>query len=213
MKMELEEYKNLSISEILKLLREDNGYTQGDVAHGTHIVRGTYAQYEIGRREPTLDTLKTIADFYKVPPAIFFGRSIPPFMQGIRIPILKSITPDTTIDVPENIEGYIEISPSLAAQGEYFAFKIKELSMYPYYLNGDTLIVRKQITAEDGNIVVIAVGKSPAVIRKIQMQPNGIALLAFNSMAATSHSYSNREVETLPLKIIGVVVESNRKEK
>ncbi len=213
MRLELEEYKGLSVAEILKLLREDNDYTQDDVAHGTHIVRGTYTHYELGKRQPDLDKLKTIADFYHVPPAIFFGRSIPPFMQGIKIPVLKKIIPDTPLDAPENIEGYEEISPSLAANGEYFALKIKELSMYPYYLEGDTLIVRKQTTAEQAAMVVVTVGSAEAVIRKIQIQPNGITLAAFNTMVEIPYSYSKREMETLPIKIIGVVAESHRQEK
>lgn len=213
MRLELEEYIGLSVAEILKLLREDSNYTQDNVARGTHIVRGTYTHYELGKRQPDLETLKTIADFYQVPPAIFFGRSIPPFMQGIKIPVLKKIIPDAPLDAPENIESYEEISPSLAANGEYFALKIKELSMYPYYLVGDTVIVRKQTTAQHNAMVLVTVGSADAFIRRIQIQPTGITLVAFNTMAAATCSYSKRVIETLPIKIIGVVVESHRREK
>ena len=212
MKIELEEYKDLSTSQILRLLREDNGYTQWEVASGTHLNRGTYNNYELGKRQPDLDTLKTIADFYQVPPAIFFGRSIPAFIQGIKAPILKKIIPGTPMDAQDNIDGYAEIPATLAATGKHFALKIKEPSMYPYYLKGDTVIVRVQSEAQDSDMVVVTVGSGAAVIRRIQKQTGGITLIAYNQLEYLPRFYSAREITTLPVKVFGVVVESYRKE-
>ena len=212
MKLELEEFKNLSVAEILRMLREDNNYTQGSVAMGVHLQRGTYAQYETGKRQPDLDTLKTIADFYQVPPAIFFGRSIPAFIQGIKVPILKKIVPGIPMDAQDNIDGYAEIPATLAAAGKHFALKIKEPSMYPYYLKGDTVIVHVQSEAQDNDMVVVTAGNDAAVIRRIQKQTGGITLIAYNQLEYLPRFYSAREITTLPVKIIGVVVESYRKE-
>ena len=212
MKLELEEFKNLNVAEILRMLREDNHYTQGTVAMGVHLQRGTYAQYETGKRQPDLDTLKTIADFYQVPPAIFFGRSIPAFMQGIKVPILKKIIPGTPIDAQDNIDGYTEIPAALAATGKHFALKIKEPSMYPYYLKGDTVIVRVQTETQDRDMVVVTIGSDAAVIRRIQKQTGGIALVAYNQLEDLPRFYPAREIASLPVKIIGVVVASYRKE-
>ena len=212
MKIELEEYKDLNASQILRLLREDNGYTQWEVAAGTHLNRGTYTNYELGKRQPDLDTLKTIADFYQVPPAIFFGRSIPAFIQGIKAPILKKIIQGTPMDAQDNIDGYTEIPATLAAMGKHFALKIKEPSMYPYYLKGDTVIVRVQAEAQDSDMVVVTVGSDAAIIRRIQKQAGGITLTAYNQLEYLPRFYSTREITTRPVKIIGVVVESYRKE-
>jgi hypothetical protein len=49
---------------------------------------------------------------------------------------------------------YAEIPATLAATGKHFALKIKEPSMYPYYLKGDTVIVRVQSEAQDSDMVV-----------------------------------------------------------
>ena len=212
MKLELEEFKNLSVAEILRMLREDNNYTQGSVAMSVHLQRGPYAQYETGKRQPDLNTLKTIADFYQVPPAIFFGRSIPAFIQGIKAPILKKIIPGTPMDAQDNIDGYAEIPATLATKGKHFALKINEPSMYPYYLKGDTVIVRVQAEAQDSDMVVVTVGSNPAIIRRIQKQTGGITLTAYNQLEYLPRFYSAREMTTLPVKVIGVVVESYRKE-
>ncbi|MCH3915726.1 MAG: helix-turn-helix transcriptional regulator [Acidaminococcaceae bacterium] len=142
MKIELEEYKDLSTSQILRLLREDNGYTQWEVASGTHLNRGTYNNYELGKRQPDLDTLKTIADFYQVPPAIFFGRSIPAFIQGIKAPILKKIIPGTPMDAQDNIDGYTGFNKK--RPHAYLDSKIsliKDISVGPKGIRMDLLCV------------------------------------------------------------------------
>ena len=50
----------------LKELRESKKITQQDMANVLGIARGTYAHYEINRREPDNDTLKKIANYFNV---------------------------------------------------------------------------------------------------------------------------------------------------
>ncbi|KZL93583.1 helix-turn-helix domain-containing protein [Clostridium magnum] len=50
--------------ERLKGLREDKDLTQQEVAEALHIERNTLSGYEIGYREPNLDMLVKIADYF-----------------------------------------------------------------------------------------------------------------------------------------------------
>ena len=50
----------------LKKARKESGYTQEDVSLETKIPRSTLANYEIGRREPDIENLGILADFYNV---------------------------------------------------------------------------------------------------------------------------------------------------
>lgn len=63
------------LSKRLIELRTEKGLTQQDIADKLNIVRSTYAQYEISRREPDLDTLKKIADYFKVSVDWLLGRT------------------------------------------------------------------------------------------------------------------------------------------
>lgn len=50
----------------LKKAREETGFTQREVAKELQISNSTIASYEIGRTEPDIEMLGTLADFYNV---------------------------------------------------------------------------------------------------------------------------------------------------
>ena len=71
------------------------------------------------------------------------------------------------------------------------------------------MIVRLQSEAKDGNMVVVTVGSDAAVIRRIQKQTSGITLVAYNQLEDLPRFYPAREIASLPVKIIGVIISSN----
>lgn len=56
-------------------LRNKIGLTQEEVAARLNIARGTYAHYEIGKRNPDYDTLQNLADFFNVSTDYLLGRT------------------------------------------------------------------------------------------------------------------------------------------
>ena len=50
----------------LKKARDDTGFSQKEVAFETKIDQSTIARYEKGKREPTIEKLGILADFYEV---------------------------------------------------------------------------------------------------------------------------------------------------
>ena len=48
----------------LKDLRKINNYTQADIAKVLHCRQNTYSQYETATRYISIDSLKTLAEFY-----------------------------------------------------------------------------------------------------------------------------------------------------
>lgn len=54
------------LTERLNDLRVENGYMQADLAEALNVSPSAYGYYERGIYEPSLDTLKRIAEFYGV---------------------------------------------------------------------------------------------------------------------------------------------------
>ncbi|MBR2354619.1 MAG: S24 family peptidase, partial [Clostridia bacterium] len=83
-------------------------------------------------------------------------------------------------------------------------------SMEPRMTTGDVVIVRSQPTAETGDIAIILVGDNDATCKKIKMTPEGIMLISLNP-AYEPMFYNNKEIEQLPIRIIGKVIELRAK--
>lgn len=60
---------------VLKELRKSRRLTQAQVAIGIKCSTATYNRYENGFREPSMEVLERIADFYGVSMDYLFGRA------------------------------------------------------------------------------------------------------------------------------------------
>ena len=75
---------------------------------------------------------------------------------------------------------------------------------------GDVVIVRKQDTADTGDTVVVLVNGDSATVKKIKYGPDGITLISTNP-SYDPMFYSKAEVEHLPVRVIGRVMELRAK--
>ena len=67
--------KQSCFGEILADIRIGRGLTQADVAKGAGLSQNTIFAYETGRREPSLGSIKKIADYFGISAAVFFGET------------------------------------------------------------------------------------------------------------------------------------------
>lgn len=66
----------------LRELRELRKITQSDVANQLHISRQSYNFYENGQREPNLEMLIKLSDFYQVSIDYLLGRTDNPLLMN-----------------------------------------------------------------------------------------------------------------------------------
>lgn len=197
--------------ENLRKLRISKGLQQKELAPLLNIKISTYCQYETGKRQPDYDTLKKIADYFEVSTDYLIGREEQTEQRkGIRIPVLGRVAAGIPIEAIEDILDYEEITEDEARLGEYFALKIKGHSMEPTISNGDVVIVIRQSTIENGEIAIVLVDGEEATCKKIKKTPEGVMLIPLNQNYDTMF-YSNKEIEDLPIRILGKVVECRKK--
>lgn len=157
--------------------------------------------------KPHVDTLQKIADYFGIAVRELISDETP--NKGVRIPVFGSVAAGIPIEAITDIEDYEEITEALAATGEFVALKIKGDSMQPMMLEGDTVIVRVQDTIETGEIAVVMVGGSEATCKKVRRTADGVVLIPLNN-AYDPMFYTNAEIESLPVRIFGKVVEMRR---
>ena len=202
----------------LKQLRNERGISQRQLAEFLKVAPSTISMYENGQREPNFEVLESLADFFNVDLNYLLGKTNKTTKiildsessKGIKIPVLGTVPAGIPITAVEDILDYEEIPKSWENQGEFFGLKIKGDSMYPTLENGDVVIVRKQSTADNGDTVIVMVNGDDATCKRYERSDTGIMLIPNNNAYAPAF-YTNKEIETLPLTIIGKVVELRRK--
>ena len=169
----------------------------------------TVRMWELGKSEPDLEMLKKIANFFNVSVDYLLNDGLIT-KRGVKIPVFGNVAAGIPIDAITDIEDYEEITEELAASGEYVALKIKGDSMEPKMSQGDVVIVRVQPTIESGEIAIVIINGDNATCKKVKKTEEGVMLISLNS-AYEPMFYSNKQIEELPIRIFGKVVELRAK--
>lgn len=130
--------------------------------------------------------------------------------SGIKIPVLGRISAGLPLYATEDIIDYEEISEEQNRTGEFFCLQINGSSMEPRMTTGDVVVVRKQKNVENGEIAVVIVNGNDATVKKVKHTEEGLILIPTNPTFETIY-YTSKEVQELPVKIIGKVVELRAK--
>ncbi len=201
----------------IRELRKNRCMTMKELGAIVGLAESTISQYETGKREPDNETLLRLGEFFNTSVDYLLGRETvaggppEPSVPGSKwIPVIGTIPAGTPVEAIEEILDYEEITPQMASQGEHFALKIKGQSMEPKISDGDVVIVRKQDDCENGEIAVVLVNGDEATVKRIKKGPEGLMLIP-NNPAYEPMFYSNAEIESLPVRIIGKVVELRAK--
>lgn len=199
-------------SNIIKELRKKEKYTQAELAAKLSVNQTTVSCWETGKATPPPEMLMTLAQFFGVTVDYLMGNTPTKTekKKGVQVPVLGEVRAGYPMEAVENIIDYEEIDEEMARRGEFFALRIKGDSMEPRFAEGDVVIVRKQETAESGDIVVALVNGDSATIKKLKRHQNGITLVPSNSAYEPMY-YSNEEIMDLPVTILGKVVELRAK--
>ena len=122
------------------------------------------------------------------------------------IPVLGKIAAGTPIEAIQNEVSRITLPETLSENGEHFGLKISGDSMIEAGINdGDTVIVRKTNTADNGQIVVALTDDHEAMLKRIRKKGKVVALESANKKYETKIFGPDR------VKVQGVLVSLYRK--
>lgn len=193
----------------LLTLRKNKGLTQKEIAEHLGISRQAYANYESGNREPDINTLKLLSEYFEVSIDTLLENTSKT-KKGVKIPVYGNVAAGIPLEAITDIEEWEEISEDVAATGEYIALRINGDSMEPRMSRGDVVIVRLQPDVENGDMAIVLINGGEATCKKIQKTPDGILLMSINTAYAPMF-YSNKQIEELPVRFLGKVVELRAK--
>lgn len=193
--------------ERLKILRRKYGLTQAELGEKIGVNQNTISNWESGKRNADFPNLSKLANVLKCTTDYLLEVSDVEKVskKGVRIPVLGYVKAGIPIDRIQEIVDYEEISEDMAKKGDFFGLKVKGDSMEPRIKEGDVVIVRKQPDILSGDVAIVCVGDD-VTIKEVSKSKNGITLVPYNH-AYRVMNFTNSEVRTLPVTVIGKVVE------
>ena len=206
----------MKINDFLKNRRLELGLTMKQVAKAVQVSEGTVSRWESGEIENMRRSkIALYAKVLQVSPDIIIGQTdsvqdAPAPSRGVKIPVLGRVAAGIPIEAIENVIDTEEITAEMARRGEYFGLKVKGTSMQPVICDGDIVIVRKQEDADSDEIVIATVNGDDATCKRLMKYEGGLSLISYNPEFAPM-TFTDKQLEEIPVRIIGRVVEERRK--
>lgn len=201
------------IAKNLKRLLYMSGKTQADVVRDLKIKQSSVSSWMTAKRIPKIDTIDMFCDYLNCTRSDIMEEYTgqPRTVEAVRIPVLGHIAAGIPLEMIEDIIDYEEIPAAMArGGGKFFGLVIQGHSMEPKISDGDVVIIKQQPDVENGEIAIVAVNGTDATCKKVRKHHDGIELVPLNPSYETMF-FSNEEVETLPVTILGRVVELRAK--
>lgn len=184
---------------IIRELRKKAGIQQKELALLIGVSNPTVSEWENGKKDPSGDRLKKLAEYFGVDELAILGKSIPAQVVRIRasaVPIVGEIACGSPITAQQNIEGYADLPEGCHAD---FALRCKGDSMDPTFENGDIVLIRQTPDFQNGQIAAIGI-EGEATLKHIYRQGDQIVCVPEN------HAYAPQVFSAKDITIYGIAV-------
>lgn len=210
----------MKMSEKLTRLRNEKKLTQQDIAKIAGVSDKTVSTWENESRSPKLSSINKICDYFGLDLKLFIDEDSDEYMPVAKLPknaipyearhvapVVGSIPAGYPALASEDIEGYLDIPYSNAE--DYFFLRVNGDSMEPKLSTGDLVLIRKQHTAENGQIVAARVNGDEATLKRYKRNGDTVLLLPENPKY-NPYVISTKDFESGYAQIIGVAIELRR---
>ena len=214
---------NKELGEYLKKVRKLKDLSLRQVDYKSDVSFSHLSMIENGSRKPSPLTLKELAKIYNLDYIDLYEKAgyldlaekerleqkNPP--SSAVVFVYGTIPAGIPMECIEDVIDTEEISSEMLRGGkQYFGLKVKGNSMYPEYLDGDTIILQKVDDCESGQDCVVMVNGNDGTFKRVFKNETGIILQPLNPEFQPL-IYTNEQIKSLPVKVIGKVVELRRK--
>lgn len=212
-------------SERIRSLRKEKAFSQQELANQLGLSKSSVNMYERGEREPNLETLELIADYFNVDMEYLLGKSdhrskfawlsmvasgdatdieVPNIfhISTKRFPVLGNIACGEPILADEHIELYIEAGTNIQAD---FVLRAKGDSMIGARIqDGDFVFIRQQDAVVDGEIAAVLIDDEATLKRVYYDKEAGVLTLCAENPAYKIMRYSGEDLDRI--RILGKAI-------
>ena len=200
----------------IKQLRQEKGLTQEELGKYIGVKKAAIMKYEKGNvQNMKRSSIETLSNLFGVSPSYLMCLDEPNTDELVNpvvsIPLLGSVRAGYNHLAQETWISTIRVSSDIITndKSEYFALEVKGDSMANTFLEGDIVIVHKQSDCDNNDFAIVIINGEEGTLKMVKKTSFGIILQPLNP-AYEPVAYTNEEIETTPVQIVGVVVRLER---
>ena len=217
--------ENVELGKRIEECRKKNNMTLEEVGNALGLHRSTILRYEKGfTAKIKLPILQKLAEVLQTTPSYLISgydadadRQPEPISAGIELrsrilyeavesepPLPPYYARDIQLKFRETPELLQKDAPDHLDR--YFMICASDNDMSPRIRDGDYIVIRKETEPENGKVALLAIEGKQTALRRIIRHRHGITLAAF-SPDVEPVVYSNEEMESVPVTVIGEAIE------
>ena len=193
----------------MRIKRQEKRYSFQDLADRTGLNKSTLQRYETGATAKLpLEKARLIAKALGVTVEYLLGLETAAESNIFSLPVFDSVSAGFGCYADSAVVNYKPTFLENAAEaGEYLWINVKGDSMSPKIEDGDTILVRRQDSVENGSVAVVMVDDE-AVVKKMKYGKGWVELHSFNPYYPVRRF---EKQETGRLRVVGLVKEVCKK--
>lgn len=117
-------------------------------------------------------------------------------------PVLGEVKAGYDLLIDENFEGYEQVTQDDYYRGDFFLRVVGDSMSGAHIHDGDLLYVKKSNDVPSGTIAVVLINRCEVTVKKV-IKKEGLLILEPANPSVDARYYSQEEVESLPIEIIG----------
>lgn len=209
-----DETQKIIFSKNLRRYIEQNNKTQIQVAKDLKINPQTVNSWCKGVALPRMGKVQLLADYFHISKSDLLeekSNTTKKTVAASRIPVLGTVPCGIPVEAIQEVLDWEEVKEAENYDGKLFALRAKGDSMAPRISEGDILVVHQQPDAESNELIIALVNGDEATCKELKKREDGIVLVPWNTIGHEPQFYSWKEIEQLPVRIIGKVLEIRSK--
>lgn len=198
----------------LKYIRESKGISKNKLGEMVGVNQTTIGRWETEEIKPSIDNVEEVAKVLNVPlPDLLIkdlnfdnAEVIDMDSDIVMIPVYGTIKAGIPLESQTDIIEYMRI-PKEWTNGDkkLFGLRLSGDSMFPKYQDGETVIFEQtgDLETYKNKDCAVMINHTESTFKKVLVNDKGIVLQPYNT-AYDIMMFSNDEINTLPIAILGV---------
>lgn len=206
-----DEYYKKVFSKNLRRYMDIKGVSQIDMINDLNLNKSAVSSWVNGTRLPRMGKVEKLAHYFGIEKSDLIEEHSSAEVTSVRIPVTGMIHAGIPADAVEDIIDWEDITPDIARRGEIIALQVKGDCMEPKISDKDVVIVLQQSNCNSGDTVVAMVNSEESMLRVLKKFEDGSINLVPTNPSYPVERFAPDEVQKLPVRIIGKVIELRAK--